>query len=69
MTGKQNAVFWLGAALIATVFFFGGQFHDIWTIIKTKTPIPQAVSGSGNKQPHPKPHPKPEPSPHPPGGA
>ncbi len=35
MTGKQNTVFFLGVALILVGFGFGGQFTQLWSIIKT----------------------------------
>lgn len=46
MTGKQNIVFWLGMALLITVFWFGGQLTSLWQTIS-----PPGGSGIGGVSP------------------
>lgn len=50
MTGKQNAVFFLGMGLLVTAFWFGGQFSSLWSTIKTgSSGVPSGGSGGGNR--------------------
>lgn len=34
MSGKQTAVLWMGLLLIAAQFYFGGQFHQLFTLVQ-----------------------------------
>lgn len=48
MTGKQQAVLWLGLTLVGLRFFTNGQFKAIWQTVTTGTQsIPNTGSGGG----------------------
>lgn len=56
MTGKQLAVLWMGIALIAAQFYFGGQWRALFGAIKGKTPAQKqtnpVISQSGTPNPN-----------------
>lgn len=54
MTGKANAVFWMGLILIALNFWVSGQSAVLWgafTGTSTSTPPKKSNNGSGAKMP------------------
>ena len=50
MTGKQNAVMWLGLLLVTVRLFTTGQWSAIWDVAGTKVPEPVPAGSSGSSQ-------------------
>lgn len=53
MTGKQQAVLWIGLILIAFRFFTVGQWQSIWSAISTAPAslLPKGGSSNGSGKP------------------
>lgn len=54
MSGRQQAVLWIGLILIAFKFFTAGQWQSIWSAISTVpgggSILPKSGSGNGSGQ-------------------
>jgi len=50
MTGKANAVFWIGLVLIFANFWVTGQSTTFWSIFSTKGPGASGGTSKGKKK-------------------